>query len=65
MYMATFVLAVKRECFYTYVSWMYLDVQFHFSVHIFSESFVLASSQHKITDMNLGIDASAIKCTRS
>ena len=26
---------------------------------------MLALSQHKITDMNLGIDASAIKCTRS
>ena len=26
MYMATFVLAVNRECFYTYVSWMNLDV---------------------------------------
>ena len=33
--------------------------------YIFSESFVLASSQPKITDINLGIDASAIKCIRS
>ena len=35
------------------------------SLFIYFQSFVLASSQHKITDMNLGIDASAIKCTRS